>query len=87
MALKGKQKTGPNSNRAEYQPLNISNTNEVLANDEREVDQQGNKIVEINRLLSSDQYGVGKQLQEFKTKFMQDLSGDVDFKNPSKYVA
>lgn len=87
MALKSKQQNRSNSSRAEYQPLNLNVNHDVNFSHEREVDQQGNKIVEINRLLSADQYGVGKQLQEFKTRFMNDLTSDADFKNPSKYVA
>lgn len=86
MALKSKQKPTGNASKAEYQPLNISNLTDMHSIEEREADQQGNKIVEINRLLSADQYGVGKQLSDFKDKFMLDLSNDVEFKNPAKYV-
>jgi hypothetical protein len=86
MALKSKQKPTNVASRSEYQPLNITSMGDIQNNDEREMDQQGNKIVEINRLLSADQYGVGKQLQDFKEKFMEDLAKDVEFKNPSKYV-
>ena len=71
----------------EYQPLNVTNREASSGlSEEREADLQGNKIVEINRMLADDQYSVGKQLQEFKEQFTQELDSDATFSDASKYV-
>lgn len=71
----------------EYQPLNVTNREAASGlSEEREADLQGNKIVEINRMLADDQYSVGKQLQEFKEHFIQELNNDETFSDASKYV-
>ena len=72
----------------EYQPLNVTNRESGNGlSEEREADLQGNKIVEINRMLADDQYSVGKQLQEFREQFIQELDSDATFSDASKYVA
>lgn len=87
LALSKKNKGRDSIIRPEYQPLNLGCSTEVNLNEEKETDMQGTKIVEINRMLASNQYGVGKQLEEFKITFIKNLEEDADFKNPAKYVS
>ena len=87
MSMKHKGYQKQTSISQEYQPLNITNRDHPNAmSEEKEADLQGNKIVEINRMLADDQYSVGKQLQEFKVRFILDLEADTNFKDASKYV-
>lgn len=75
------------ASRPEYQPLNLGSGSEMNMNSDRDADTQGIKIVEINRLLASNQYGIGKQIEEFTNNFLKSLEEDKEFKNPAKYVS
>jgi len=81
----------------EYIPLNVTSRNghqselsltaSTVRSTEKEADLQGNKIVDITKMLASDQYTIGKQLGDFTKKFLADLEADTTWKDPSKYVA
>ena len=87
MAMKNHEKKKKAALLQEYQPLNVTNRETAGGlSEEREADLQGNKIVEINRMLADDQYSVGKQLQEFREQLTQELENDSTFSDASKYV-
>ena len=96
MARKPPAKRGSNGNNPEYQPLNVTSRHgqqpnkefamSTIRSEEKEADLQGNKIVDITKMLASDQYTVGKLLSEFTDKFLIDIEADVAWKDPSKYV-
>lgn len=83
------------ASKPEYEPLNkkgnrIIPTSEPRVDErseEKEADLKGNKIVEINKLLAEERYGVGQQIKVFQTQLEKDLEGDQTFKDPGKYVA
>jgi hypothetical protein len=80
LKMQGK-KTEPGYERI-YSPR--ADTNHLSS--EKEGDLQGNKIVEITKMLASDQYSVGKMLAEFRDKFLADLKQETKFTDGADYV-